>query len=405
MSNSSQISDEILSLAKTHLGRAQTDRAVLPDYGTRWDPQSKKINAAISSFVDSAQAVQYAQREITFDHRTSMAHEVPYIPLYDRELKAEMPWFTDALNSMADFAEGRPDSIGDYGGRKVSNAFYYHARIVLRCLFLTKNPNVILEVGGGYGAPAYQWLTNPVHRPDTYIIVDIPECLFFAEVALRRAFGDRVFYAGETKGWQGKGIYLVPLTRLDLLADTKIDLMVNTGSMQEMSDEWINFYMGWLDRQLPAYFYSLNYAAQPLDKLAESRTLWGPRPSKIWNLLLIEINQASMRMHTDRDYMETLYKNGSPVSGSAAHLRNYRITRQRYVEWLDAIRCGAPTTDSVELLRRVHDELGYWPKECLWIANELMATEYRSEFEKLRDELAALAGGYLYEAAIVRDNS
>jgi len=59
---------------------------------------------------------------------------------------------------------------------------YWHAFHILSSLRFKGDIDSVCEVGGGYGNPALQWLTNPVKPVGRICIVDMPEVLFFAEV-------------------------------------------------------------------------------------------------------------------------------------------------------------------------------------------------------------------------------
>ena len=103
-------------------------------------------------------------------------------------------------------------------------------------------------------------------------------------------------------------VILCPLTCLRAIEPLGADLIVNTGSLQEMPEDWVSYYMEWLDRQNARYFYSLNYFAQPVGFLAESVNLWSPRPSSKWIARTLRWNPAFIRMQADRNYLEALFE-------------------------------------------------------------------------------------------------
>src|SRR5262249_2879729 len=155
-----------------------------------------------------------------------------------------------------------------------------------------------------YGEIARMWVKNPAAPAEAYTIVDIPESLFFAEVALRAEFGDAVGYFDGSD--PGTPILLVPLSRIEEV-ERPVDLVVNTGSMQEMTDEWIDFYMAWLSAYDTRYFYCHNYAAQPIAVMGESRNLWTQRPGRDWSTRHLRLNIPLMDIAgPTRDYLETL---------------------------------------------------------------------------------------------------
>src|SRR5262249_44266599 len=266
--------DPIVDLARRHLDRALGEdcQGALPDYGSRWTPQVEAIRRDLVALTDRDACLHYAQYNITFDGRPPFPNDASIVQFHEWAVQNEFPQYANDLLLMSEnLASG---DVGQFNGRLVSLAMYYHARNVLAGITYANKPKRILEIGGGYGEIARLWVKNPIARATSYVIVDIPECLFLAEVALRSEFGEMVGYLEGTD--PGTPILLVPLSRLFALKRTT-DLVVNTGSMQEMTEEWIDFYVDWLSRYDARYFYSLNYAAQPISIMGESRNLWTQR--------------------------------------------------------------------------------------------------------------------------------
>jgi hypothetical protein len=174
-----------------------------------------------------------------------------------------------------------------YNGRRISGPMYAHTAVFFYCATRIPRMNAVCEIGGGYGAPARLFLTNSYRRPNSYVIVDLPESLFFAEVYLRATLGnDRVHYLqqGETADSSRHEVMLCPVSRLAALRPVHFDLVLNTLSMQEMTDDYVAFYRDWLDVQLPDYFYSFNYFMQDAAYLGESGNLLAPRLSAKWSV-------------------------------------------------------------------------------------------------------------------------
>ncbi len=125
-------------------------------------------------------------------------------------------------------------------------------------------------------------MTSPIRRPKQYVIIDLPESLFFAEVFLRAHFGDGVSNVAESIHNDTAKIVLCAAPLIDRLPQLKNALVINTWSMQEMSDQWIDFYMNWLDNSGALFFYSYNAMCRPIDKLGEVTNSYSPRPSIDW---------------------------------------------------------------------------------------------------------------------------
>jgi len=110
----------------------------------------------------------------------------------------------------------------------------------------------------------------------------LPESLFFAEVFLRAHFGDRVINLAETPHDDSGQFVLCAAPLIGRLSKTSVDLVINTWSMQEMSDPWIDFYMNWLENSGARFFYSFNAMCRPIDRLGEVANSYSPRPSINW---------------------------------------------------------------------------------------------------------------------------
>lgn len=152
-----------------------------------------------------------------------------------------------------------PNSVKKINGNYFSNMHLWHGWSWLAIQNKTRNVRRFLEVGGGYGALARLWLKYS--KVDRYVIVDVPETLFFAEVYLRHLFGDDVGYFVDSD--PGTKVLLIPADRHEAYTKPS-DIVINIGSLQEMPQEWVDHYMKWLDVYDTNYFYSLNYGEQPL---------------------------------------------------------------------------------------------------------------------------------------------
>ncbi len=84
--------------------------------------------------------------------------------------------------------------------------------------------------------------------------------------------------------------------------------------MQEMSENWINFWMNCLDLAKVKSFYSLNYFFQPLSYLAEGANTMAPWLSSQWVIQSQRYNPFWIRAHTIRNYLQlfSVKKQSSP---------------------------------------------------------------------------------------------
>ncbi|MCE7997272.1 MAG: putative sugar O-methyltransferase [Rhodobiaceae bacterium] len=373
---------ENVKTAKRNLAQASHDPQSneLPTYGIRWNEYAERTRRDIDGLEDPVSVLRFAQENVGFEHRSSAAQMLRHHSLYEQELRGEFPQFADRLDAFDDPPHSSGGTQIQLAGRRVSNIVPYLSRVILSCLTLLPKPDVILELGGGYGAPARLWLTNKIAQPKCYIIADIPESLFFAEVFLRTTFGTEAVHYVEDGAPIDKQmldrfrVILCPIPHLASLEKLPVDLIVNTGSLQEMSEEWIAYYMEWLDRQRATYFYSLNYAAQPLNYLAESINLWSPRPSPQWQAKLLRMNPAFIRMQADRNFLESVYaKVPAALSEEAAHqrldiLEEQALTVETFIASMDVFRRCLAARIGFRILSRAANELPFAAKEMLWLA-------------------------------------
>lgn len=398
------VANDIVTEAKARLAATRSlPTEGLPSHGVRWEAYAQRTRDAIATLVTPVDVLQFAQSKIGFEHRGNIHHEGKFTALYERELTISFPKFSDQLNGFADIADSAPDTTYIHNGRLISNVLFYLARVVMACLsHLQSAPKVILEIGGGYGAPARTWMKNPIARPRCYLILDMPESLFFSDVFLRKEFGrDSVYYvtskdalpAAKLEKYQ---FILCPLPNFTALEKLPVDLVINTGSLQEMSEEWVDFYREFLDRLHCRWFYTLNYFAQPVNALWESGNLLSPRLSPRWTARLLRWNPAFIRMQGDRDFLEALYEKGaSSLSRGEAdilfkHLLQREPTGEIFVELMDLVRQYPEPALMLKALAFAM-RMPMAPKEALWLCEQLLSLSISAEdlsvVEKWRNEL------------------
>ena len=235
-----------------------------------------------------------------------------------------------------------------------------------------------------YGSVARLWLENPVHNPDIYILVDFPESLFFAEVFLRMNIKDlRVLYAADSSvinqsALKPRTVILCPITNVAAISGLPLDLVINTGSMQEMPEDWVDFWMDWFKRQDCRFFYSLNYFAQPLQDMAEAANTWSPRLPQEWIIRLQRFDPVFVKLQSTRRFAEILAeKSGGPFTVPEDLIARYELTKSRYLDGQTLLECMdivrlCPTEGIVwDLLMRCYSEMRPLPKESYWLADHL----------------------------------
>jgi putative sugar O-methyltransferase len=122
---------------------------------------------------------------------------------------------------------------------------------------------LVADIGSGWGGLAY--FVRKV-LPDSHItLVDLPETFIFSMPYLMLADGDKTFYVpAESDGLgdpcaAGRFDYsFYTPGALERFPDRTFDLVINTGSMAEMSEEQVSYYVTQIKRVGKGAFYSVN---------------------------------------------------------------------------------------------------------------------------------------------------
>lgn len=400
----------IIQEAQQHFKQAQvSDTSEIP-LSDRWTLFTKIIDNDINALVTPQDAIFYAQSKIAFDHRGTA--DPFYLLLYRDVLKSEFPHFLSMFDELGDSPHSLPHTLARDQGHLVSNVFFWHLRYVLQCLTHVKEPEIVCEIGGGYGGPARLWLQNPIFRPRCYVDIDLPESLFFAEVFLKVNFDDlKLLYVTnpgklEQDVVSRYSVILCPTKFIDAISSLSFDLVINTGSLQEMTEEWVDFWMQWLREQDCRWFYSLNYFAQPLGNMAESKNSWSPRLTPEWTARLLTFNPPFTRLQSLRNWAEILAEKESPVPSQQTLLSSYQLTKDRILdgqvllEAIDIVRLHPDEVIIWDLLLRCITEMPTIPKEAWYLANYLAkyvsVTFYEhhgEQFKKLHQQLDSIRSG------------
>ena len=333
-----------VEIARKHLARPFKEES----YG-RWQDWAVSMRADAARLETPIEVLHHAQKSISFDHREVVRH-THFLEIYHALVCTEFPWFEKEIDRQSDDKMSLPETMGLRGDTNlVSNIFFWHLRSMLACLSHVGKPKRIMEIGGGYGALARLWLQNEISPLEEYVILDIPEALFFSEVYLRTLYPGEVAYFGEEDCGKAR-IVLVPI---DLRNNWKIpaDIVISTGSMQEMSPYWVREWMNWLDQSDSTHCYSLNYTGQMYSALYESRNLWAPTPSPQWRTIAFDPDPPLVAMMSaSRSFCEFMYERSFPARTVLDWpvLRGSRLTRRSYIEGLDLVR-QMPTRSNIAL--------------------------------------------------------
>lgn len=377
--------DANLRIAQKNFQTAKKiENSRVPSHGKRWGSYFDRLGKKISNFQSVYEAIWFGQASGGFDHRSKPDRHQGFFELFEAVLGDIHP---TSVGEMIHFSESKyslPTSLKILNGRTMSNIAYLHMHYVLTCLNQVKNPQKILEIGAGYGGTVRMWLKNPLYRPREYYILDSPESLFFAETFLVKEFGRSMVCYADSPGALGKGcgaaIFLVPLSLFGELLSKKLDLVINTGSIGEMSEHWVDFYEAFLDQIDARNLFSFNFFGQPINHMCEGENLWGPRLSKKWRPLSFNTCELLTKVQCPgRNLLEAFYEKFDQPQDSTAYsvkgireiLGQRKLTLGAFAELMDTLRFDKDLSWMSRFLRQIEKEMKPIPKEALWVAEQL----------------------------------
>lgn len=130
----------------------------------------------------------------------------------------------------------------------------------------------VLDIGGGYGSLIY-FLSTLIGR-GRYVIVDVPEVLYFSAIYLQTAYPNWRLYIYEphTPIPDDCDLVLWPDYALDTLHLGTIDLATNVACFQEMNEAQVISYLDFLKRNNTQLLYSSNQDCQPFNTAGHNVT-------------------------------------------------------------------------------------------------------------------------------------
>ena len=159
-----------------------------------------------------------------------------------------------------------PELTMQLRGRRLSTDFLYRLRIWSRLReSLPSERATVLEIGAGLGNLARVIkLLQPGAR---YMILDLPETLFFSHLFLRYSFPEaRTLYITDPdsllsldRSGERPDFIFIPAGLYRVIPRMQVDLVVNTHSLGEMRQETVEAYLWLIQQRLEVRFlYSLN---------------------------------------------------------------------------------------------------------------------------------------------------
>ena len=304
-----------------------------------WKMKQQKTHDRITNFQSSQEAVEYAQagQKSGFDHRIFDAEIAKSTVLFKvGELERIFPPWRLKESPFLESQYSIKESLVELEGRQVSSIFLSHVNYYLRATAALKGaaPKRVLEIGGGYGALARVFkLAAP---KCAYVIVDLPESLFYSQTFLRLNFPDAVIGYVAEEGPVDVSAYdflLVPVQLSHVLTGAAFDLAINTGSLQEMPMAAVMHWMRFLQETIkPSFFYSFNYFLNNKKAYLESIGDYNeicPVLDPWWAVLYFEINPEVITVDArGRNWLEVCLERLPAGTKAAAQERARRLSTE-----------------------------------------------------------------------------
>jgi putative sugar O-methyltransferase len=360
-----------------------------------------ELEETIGNFKSPVEAIDFGLSRGIYDHRERLtAASIPKILTAQHLLEYEYPEFWAQIYLFKE-TRATPPGYGikvhaPWGGKIfVSDILYFHAFHVLTCLRFRGDLDSVCEIGGGYGNPALQWLTNPIKPVTRYCIVDMPESLFFAEVFLRTALPEvHIHYATENEPVSDlRGITLVPVQLSAQTRNVPFDLVTNSGSMAEMTDEWLNYWCNWLDQQNTRLFYSHNSIGNAPEVVVEAPTVLAPVVPPTWRPVYVRpmhpmmLLQSKGRIASEIMFERTATVDRHDVSKAMTFFDGTKLRLENYIYFLYAMLRDLERNRPyiMDFAQRIIKDFGYAPVELILLLNH--GDQNNQELVRLRDEL------------------
>jgi putative sugar O-methyltransferase len=149
--------------------------------------------------------------------------------------------------------------------RVLSHAFYMSS-IKNHIDFKLDDDITILDLGGGYGA--FLRILGGYYSNSKLILIELPEVSLLASFFLTYAMPDRRVgmlsdiniddFKTNGLDWQDYDVFVLPTWAIEYLQDDSVDMVVNTASIGELSEEYGRYYLEHIERITSGFFYSSN---------------------------------------------------------------------------------------------------------------------------------------------------
>ncbi len=186
-----------------------------------------------------------------------------------------------------------------YEKKIISYADNYHVNFYFEIeKYISKEKNIILEIGGGYGGLARMICNN---KNCTYILIDLPETNLISSYYLTSHFPNKKFLLYEeyknNKEIRLENYDFVILPPWSLTKNIKFDFCINLRSMMEMNTDSINEYFKYIQDNLVDGGYFLNVNRYFTDGNDYNFYFYNFPYNKNWNVIKSETSWLQKDLH------------------------------------------------------------------------------------------------------------
>tara|TARA_B100000029_G_scaffold516273_1_gene628309 strand:+ start:989 stop:2302 length:1314 start_codon:yes stop_codon:yes gene_type:complete len=165
----------------------------------------------------------------------------------------------------------------NYRGQRLSHRVlrhaYFSSQIFKNTSISEQSKNLFLDLGGGYGGLSR--ILKNIYKNSTFVIIELPEVCFLANYFLKQNFANKKIGTfkdfDKTKKISAEDLkkydfVILPQPFIKLFEDDIFNLVINTTSLGEMTNQMQNFYIEHIERITSDYFYSINRPHKRVDK-------------------------------------------------------------------------------------------------------------------------------------------
>ena len=190
----------------------------------------------------------------------------------------------------------------NYRGQRLNQRIlryaYYSSQIKKKTDLKIHNKNLFLDIGGGYGGLTR--LLKNIYNKSTFVIIELPELCMLSAYFLKKNFSDKKI--GTFTDFKDKNtivandlnnydFVILPQNFMEKFDDDLFDLIINTTSLGEMTDEMQDYYIKNIERCSKNFFYSVNRAEKRTEKY-NSRGFYDFAFQKRWISLIYKFTHT-----------------------------------------------------------------------------------------------------------------